>query len=1322
MKKLFYVTLFLVLSKSLFPINISTGQAYKISSAALANKSMFVKNASLSNDAEVVLWIETNVQAQRWLFSKNSDNTYSLTNAYSEKALFRKGNAVDGASVNQSDNVSTSASNWMITPVEGQAGYYYITQTHKDGNIELYLETASTDDGATITLGEKKSGDALQRQIWKIELADIRNGFSQTVRDELMSGWKAKYYNKATTGYVLGNGGWWGDAEMLEVVLDAYETTGDPAHETMFRELYKNFIFRNKSNWSYNEFNDDIAWMVIASLRGYLLFGDASYLTYAKTNFDQMYARALLPSGMLRWKEGTAETQNGTNSCINGPAEVAACYLGIALGDESYFKKAKDLYALQRKYLYVPATGQVYDSFSWENDVPSNYNYWASTYNQGTFMGAAMMLYNHYGDKQYKEDAGTIMKYTFDNLCDENGIIKVCQVGSGDLAGFKGILMRYVRRFIVDFQKTEYVGWMQKNALHAYNNRNSVGITSSAWKTKTPENFILSDCSENCSFQNDPFGPSTAVSVAFNASLDENRIMKDAFSDIQAENFDYLKGVYVQAGTGGNQYQIGNIKDGFYTAYGNVNFANNLASTIEIRLSKATVKSTIEIRLGSVDGDLLGTISVPREGDDWQTVSQNITPVSGLQNIYLVFRGVASQNDLFKIDYFHFKSDVYIYSDITDNGGDLTSSIETNSLNNAIDNRLNTSVVFPTNGNVWLQYKSPAAVALQAYAVYSGDANADEDIKSWKLQASNNGTDWVDLDVQTDQQFSARYGKKTYNVSTNDSYLYFRLNIASNNGNSGSMQFADWQLYGSSIFSNDITSDGGTLEAEFAGKEPNETYTKLTDKDSSTKYVVEGESDLWVEYKARGVYKLTSYSLTSANDSPESDPKHWTLYGSSDGVSWEKIDEQQNQYFGYRNCSQFYSSKTAVGYQYFKLHITANNGATLTQLGEWQLFGSLYYDFLFNDITMNGGDLSSSDNATKEQLTSLIDNNGNTVYTQDVSSLPAWIQYKSTIPAKLLAYSVVAGYDSDKDPRNWTLQGSNDGQTWTSIHTRSNITFSQRGERKTYTVSTTSKYIYFRLNVTRLSNTGSTEMIVGELELHGTGISSDDITANANGGTLEAEFSDLNATEGVGKLIDKSESSKYYNTFFGSLWVSYRSPNPVTVRAYSITSANDEEGRDPRSWTLEASNDGNNWDLIDSRNKQQFPFRGVTQYYACNKNLKDYRYFRLNITENGGAQYIQFAEWQLLNIDGAGGEVNKIETPKADNDIIFYPNPVQDILYVNMPMDGSVRIFNTSGKTVFNEKINAGLQSLQLNHLEKGLYLMSIVSGNSLINRKIIKK
>jgi hypothetical protein len=47
------------------------------------------------------------------------------------------------------------------------------------------------------------------------------------------------------------------------------------------------------------------------------------------------------------------------------------------------------------------------------------------------------------------------------------------------------------------------------------------------------------------------------------------------------------------------------------------------------------------------------------------------------------------------------------------------------------------------------------------------------------------------------------------------------------------------------------------------------------------------------------------------------------------------------------------------------------------------------------------------------------------------------------------------------------------------------------------------------------------------------------------------------------------------------MWT-YDFPSAVTVRSYSLTSANDDENRDPRDFFLEGSNDGAAWTIVDT--------------------------------------------------------------------------------------------------------------------------------------------
>ncbi len=90
---------------------------------------------------------------------------------------------------------------------------------------------------------------------------------------------------------------------------------------------------------------------------------------------------------------------------------------------------------------------------------------------------------------------------------------------------------------------------------------------------------------------------------------------------------------------------------------------------------------------------------------------------------------------------------------------------------------------------------------------------------------------------------------------------------------------------------------------------------------------------------------VSGYSITSAADADNRDPKNWVFQGSADGETFVDLDTQQNQDFTSRGQKKTYSLKTAVTYQYYRLNITANNGDTgadgntspRIQLGEFDL-------------------------------------------------------------------------------------------------------------------------------------------------------------------------------------------------------------------------------------------------------------------------------------------------------------------------------------------------------------------------------------------------
>jgi predicted alpha-1,6-mannanase (GH76 family) len=380
---------------------------------------------------------------------------------------------------------------WNITRA-GQ-GYWYIKPVSAK-DFSLSIKGGDTADGAGVFLAGSSSADV---QKWMLLKETAKTALLPSeIAGRAFDAWYNGYDMEAVKGY------FWDNAEMMEVVLDSYEVTKDPKYITMFGAMYKNFIEKNGADWQDNKYNDDIAWAVLFSIRGYLLTGNSVYRDKAKEQFDKMYVRAFSNTygGGLTWYQ----TKTSKNACINGPAMVACCYLARATGDSTYYDKAIALYTWSKLYLFDAATGKVNDNVDLDKKTGQlKISTWSSTYNQGTYLGAAVMLYKFTGEAGYLAEAQKIALYIRDNMY-KSGVMNNEDNGN-DLPGFKGIFARYARMYTVETGKQDLVEWLRLNARVAYNNRNSRGLIQTKWATRTGETKPLS-----------AFGCSTAVSLLMN--------------------------------------------------------------------------------------------------------------------------------------------------------------------------------------------------------------------------------------------------------------------------------------------------------------------------------------------------------------------------------------------------------------------------------------------------------------------------------------------------------------------------------------------------------------------------------------------------------------------------------------------------------------------------------------------------------------------------------------------------------------------------------------------------------------------------------------
>lgn len=161
----------------------------------------------------------------------------------------------------------------------------------------------------------------------------------------------------------------------------------------------------NKTNgmgtdWKQNDYNDDIEWWVISATRAYFLTKDTAYSNAAKKNFDWVWSTQWdnTLGGGIWWKNNEHLTKN---ACSNGPGTAAAMNLYLIFKDTSYLNKAKLIYKWEREKLFNATSGVVSDKIEADGTRSGGALY----YNQGTFFGPAMQLFQATGDSSYYRDA-----------------------------------------------------------------------------------------------------------------------------------------------------------------------------------------------------------------------------------------------------------------------------------------------------------------------------------------------------------------------------------------------------------------------------------------------------------------------------------------------------------------------------------------------------------------------------------------------------------------------------------------------------------------------------------------------------------------------------------------------------------------------------------------------------------------------------------------------------------------------------------------------------------------------------------------------------
>lgn len=296
---------------------------------------------------------------------------------------------------------------------------------------------------------------------------------------------------------------YWPQAHAMDVVIDAYLRTGDTKYSDLFKQWFEGVKAMNYTNRGLNyrcEYYDDSEWIGLTIMRLYETTKDNAYLAAAKDIMEYIETGWDDTSGGISW---ATSHRSSKNACSNGPAAILAAKLYLSTQDKHYLEWATKIYTWEKDNLFNQATGAVYDGL---NSDTGDLSTLSLSYNQGTFLGAAHLLYGITSDATYLNDARKAAFFGISNSGNidvGNNILR--DEGTGDGGLFKGIFMRYFTSLILEPQlpetyRVKFSTFLKNNAevlwRNGFNKRNM--LAGPNWASKVGTTTQLTSQTSAC--------------------------------------------------------------------------------------------------------------------------------------------------------------------------------------------------------------------------------------------------------------------------------------------------------------------------------------------------------------------------------------------------------------------------------------------------------------------------------------------------------------------------------------------------------------------------------------------------------------------------------------------------------------------------------------------------------------------------------------------------------------------------------------------------------------------------------------------------------
>jgi hypothetical protein len=566
-------------------------------------------------------------------------------------------------------------------------------------------------------------------------------------------------------------------------------------------------------------------------------------------------------------------------------------------------------------------------------------------------------------------------------------------------------------------------------------------------------------------------------------------------------------------------------------------------------------------------------------------------------------------------------------SDVTQPGDAITATSSNSpgseGVTNAIDNAPTKYLNRDINNTGFTVTPSVGLTVVRGLTLQSANDAPDRDPVTYELSGSYDGENFTEISSGPVAGFPERFHTNYIFFDNNTAYLSYRLIFPTVDGSTCCMQIAEVEFLGTQA-PGDVTQPGDAITATSSNSPGSEGVTNAIDN-APTKYLNRDINDTgFTVSPSVGMTVVTGLTLQSANDAPDRDPVTYSLEGSYDGENFTEISSGPVAAFADRFSTNYIFFDNSVPYPTYRVIFPTVDGSTCCmQIAEVELLGTQ----AAGDVTQPGDAIvaTSSNSPGSEGVTNAIDGQPTKYLNRDINNTGFTVtpSVGLTIVSGLSLQS--ANDAPDRDPINFTLEGSYDGENFTEIATGDVAAFPNRFQTNYVFFENSAAYLSYRLIFPEV--TGSTCcMQIAEVEFLGVQLPGD---VTQPGDAVTATSSNSPGSEGVTNAIDNAPT-KYLNRDINDTGFTVTPSVGLTeVIGLSLQSANDAPDRDPVTYLLEGSNDGVNFSEISSGSVAAFADRFSTNYIFF-ENTTPYLTYRVIFpTVDGSTCCMQIAEVEL---------------------------------------------------------------------------------------------